>query len=339
MVALTCMISPSGPVDRIVEVARAVEAAGARRVWLPDEGLHGRDVHATLAAVAGATTRVEVGPGITNPYTRHPGVTAGAVATIDELSGGRGVLGVGAGGGLALGPLAIERREPIRRMAELIDACRALWAGDTLDTAADRDRDPADDDGDRPAFRRAHLDYGRADIPIWVGGRGPRVTALAGERADGFMLSYVHLDLIGDHVGTVRQVAAAAGRPTPRLAMMTSLVTDDVSFAAARTALTFRLADSPASVRERIGLDDHALAALRAALAAGGPAGAAHLVSADWVRRFTLVGDVSSCARQLRELLDAHGIDEFQMSITDLDRAETTIEVAAAVIAEAGAPG
>ena len=54
----------------------------------------------TLGAVAAATSRVTIGPGITNAYTRHPGVTAAGIATLDDLSGGRAALGVGAGGSL-----------------------------------------------------------------------------------------------------------------------------------------------------------------------------------------------------------------------------------------------
>ena len=351
MIALACMISPAGPLARIVEIGRAIEGAGARRIWIPDEGLHGREVHVTLAALAGATERVELGPGITNPYTRHPGVTASAVATLDELSNGRAVLGVGAGGGLALGPLGIARRTPIRRVEQLVGACRTLWAGRVLDSPdgaeAAGEAEPAGGAaGGRPAgsgppewaFRRARLEGARPDISIWVGGRGPRITELAGRVADGFMLSYVHRDLIGEHVAAIRAAAAHAGRPRPRLAMMTAVVADDAALAEARTALTFRLADSPSSVHERIGLDRGALAALRSALGAGGPPEAAHLVRDEWVEQFTLMGEVDGCARQLRAVAAEHGIDEFQLSIGDLGRAETTIAIGAAVVAAASQP-
>ena len=76
----------TAPVSDIVELARRAEKAGCRRCWAYDEGLVTRDVYVTLAAIAGATDRIALGPGITNPYVRHPGATAAAIATLDELA-------------------------------------------------------------------------------------------------------------------------------------------------------------------------------------------------------------------------------------------------------------
>ncbi|MEC8486652.1 MAG: LLM class flavin-dependent oxidoreductase [Actinomycetota bacterium] len=96
------------PVGEIVELAVLAEQMGYDRCWLFDEGVMTRDVFVTLAAIAERTSTIKIGPGITNPYVRHPGATAAAIASIDELSDGRAFIGVGAGGGLALGPLAVE---------------------------------------------------------------------------------------------------------------------------------------------------------------------------------------------------------------------------------------
>ena len=113
------MLMPEGPVGKVVDVAVEAERLGFERVWIPDEGLAARECYVSLAAVAAATHRVQVGTGITNAYTRHPGVTASAIATLDELSGGRAALGVGAGGGLTLTPMAIDRVKPLSAMREL----------------------------------------------------------------------------------------------------------------------------------------------------------------------------------------------------------------------------
>ena len=133
MVQLACMVMPEGPVDAVVRAAVAAEDLGCSRVWIPDEGLAARECWVTLGAVAAATGSVEVGTGITNAYTRHPGMTAAAVATLDEASGGRAALGIGAGGALTLTALAIERRAPITAMRELVTTSRALWSGETVD--------------------------------------------------------------------------------------------------------------------------------------------------------------------------------------------------------------
>ena len=314
------MVMPEGPVEAVVRAAVAAEGLGCSRVWIPDEGLAARECWVTLGAVAAATSSVEVGTGITNAYTRHPGMTAAAVATLDEASGGRAALGIGAGGALTLTALAIERRAPITAMRELVRTSRALWSGEIVDG-----------DGVTGGFRRARLDFGRPDIPIWVAGRGPRVMRLAGELADGFIMSFVHKELIGEHVAAIRGTADEHDRPHPRLCYMTILATTDEARQAARASLTFRLVDSPDTVKARIGLDPATEAAIRRGLADGGPAAAAHLVRDDWVDAFIISGTVEECRTELNILVTAHGIDEFQVSVNDLHSAFDDLSLAAEI--------
>ena len=314
------MVMPEGPVEAVVRAAVEAEGLGCGRVWIPDEGLAARECWVTLGAVAAATSSVEVGTGITNAYTRHPGMTAAAVATVDEASGGRAALGIGAGGALTLSPLAIERRAPIAAMRELATTSRALWSGEVVDG-----------DGVAGGFRQARLGYGRPDIPIWVAGRGPRVMRLAGELADGFIMSFVHKELMGEHVAAIRSAADEHGRPHPRLCYMTILATTDRDRQAARASLTFRLVDSPDAVKARIGLDPATETAIRQGLSEGGPPAAAHLVRDDWVDAFVISGTVQECRAELGALVAANGIDEFQVSVNNLDSASGDLALAAEI--------
>ncbi len=320
MVELACMVMPKGPVAAIVEAAVTAEQLGCKRVWIPDEGLVARECWVTLGAVAAATQSVQIGTGITNAYTRHPGVTAAAVATLDEASAGRAALGIGAGGALTLTPLAIERRAPLLAMRQLVATSRALWAGETVDAS-----------GVGGGFVRAQLPFGRPNIPIWLAGRGPKVLRLAGEIADGFIMSFVHKQLLGEHIGAVRDSAAEHGRPSPRLCYMTMIVTTDEAFAAARGALTFRLVDSPKAVKQRIGLTPQTETNIREGLAAEGPAAAASFVRDEWVEAFTICGTVSECQSELTELTTTHQIDEFQVAVGDPTSAEADLSLAASV--------
>lgn len=299
---LSVHLMPTAPIPQVVELARAAEDAGARRCWVNDEGLHTRDPYVTLTAVAAATERLLLGPGIINPYVRHPGATVAAIASLDEFSDGRAFLGLGAGGGLTLGPFALDRPAPVATVAEMIDTTRRLLSGRVVDH-----------EGPVFGYRQARLSYGRPDLEILLAGRGPRMTELAARAADGYNLAYVHKDSIGDLVGTLRSV----GRPLV-LTYTTMLVSDDAEMASARAGLTFRLVDSPASVRERIGIDDQRVGQLREALAAGGPAAAADLIEERWVEAFMIVGDDAAAATELRGLLATHGIDEFQLPIPDI---------------------
>lgn len=314
---LSVNLMPEGPVGQVVEMAVLAEQLGCSRCWVYDEGLVTRDVYVTLAAIAERTERIPLGPGITNPYVRHPGATAAAVATLDELSGRRAFVGLGAGGGLTLGPLAIDRVRPLTAVREMVAALRSLFAGERLDHR-----------GHAFSFDGARLSYGRADIPIVLAGRGPKMTALGGEVADGFNLSYIHKDVLGEHAAALR--AAAGDRPF-LITYSTMVATSDAEFEEARAALTFRLVDSPQEVKKRIGMTETDTQSIRAGLADGGPAAAAQFVRDDWIHQFVIAGPEAACATELRSLLDANDIDEFQLPVQHLDTAAGVMERAAAM--------
>lgn len=314
---LSVNLMPEGPVGQVVEMAVLAEQLGCSRCWVYDEGLVTRDVYVTLAAIAERTERIPLGPGITNPYVRHPGATAAAVATLDELSGRRAFVGLGAGGGLTLGPLAIDRVRPLTAVREMVAALRSLFAGERLDHR-----------GHAFSFDGARLSYGRADIPIVLAGRGPKMTALGGEVADGFNLSYIHKDVLGEHAAALR--AAAGDRPF-LITYSTMVATSDAEFEEARAALTFRLVDSPQEVKKRIGMTEADTQSIRAGLADGGPAAAAQFVRDDWIHQFVIAGPEAACATELRSLLDANDIDEFQLPVQHLDTAAGVMERAAAM--------
>ncbi|MGH2400226.1 MAG: LLM class flavin-dependent oxidoreductase, partial [bacterium] len=115
------------PVSALAEIAREMEALGYAYLWGNDERLE-RDVYSTLSVIASQTHRLHLGPGVTNPYSRHPALTAVAVATLDEISDGRAVLGIGAGG-TNHAVLGIRRERPATAIREAIRVIRTLLAG------------------------------------------------------------------------------------------------------------------------------------------------------------------------------------------------------------------
>jgi 5,10-methylenetetrahydromethanopterin reductase len=90
---------PNAPVQQVAGWARLCEASGLDFVGVADVQMLWPDLYVVLAQIAGATRRIRLGPWVTNPVTRHPTVTANAVATIDTLSEGRAFLGIGNGDG------------------------------------------------------------------------------------------------------------------------------------------------------------------------------------------------------------------------------------------------
>ena len=163
------------PIGELGVRAQLLESLGYQEIWVPDERLM-RNVYISLAALAGATSTVGIGTAVTNPYTRHPTLTAAAIATVDELSGGRTTLALGAGGGLTA--YGIARPRPERALREMVEIVRRLTANETV---AYR--------GEMFTLTGAHLDFPAVrPVPISIAARGPRILQLAGEVADGAII-------------------------------------------------------------------------------------------------------------------------------------------------------
>lgn len=312
-------VLPHGPVERAVEIARFAETLGYRRCWVYDEGLAAADGYVAMTAIALATTSLEVGPGITNPYTRHAGVTAGAIASLDELSGGRAFLGIGAGGSLTLDPLSIDRHRPLTAVRETIDACRRLFAGEAVSV-----------DGVHVRLSEASLLHPRASTEIWLAGRGPRMLQLGGSACDGVLVDFLYKPHLGPAVERIRDAGRAAGNE-PRICYSTMLVTGDDTMAAVKPHLTYRLVDSPADVQEAIRLSDADAARIRASLADGLEAAAEH-VRDEWALPFVIAGTPGECREELHRLAAEHGIESFVVPLIDDDSAEELLRSGAEIM-------
>ena len=312
-------VLPHGPIERAVEIARLAEGLGYQRCWVYDEGLAASDVYVTMTAIALATTSLEVGPGITNPYTRHAGATASAVASLDEVSGGRAFLGIGAGGSLTLDPLSIDRIRPLAAVRETIDACRRLFSGETVNL-----------DGVHVRLSEASLLHARAGTEIWLAGRGPRMLELGGAACDGVLVDFVYKPHLPLAVERIRSAGRAAGNE-PRIAYSTMLVTDDDTMAAVKPHLTYRLVDTPADVQEAIGLTDADAARIRGALADGLEAAAEH-VRDEWALPFVIAGTPDECGQELHRLAAEHGIESFVVPLLDDESAETLLRSGAEIM-------
>lgn len=172
-------LPPEGPLTDLVELAVAAEGLGCRTVWVNDDRLQ-KDVFTVLAAIAQSTRDLRLGPGVTNPYSRHPALLATAIATLDELSGARAVLGLGAGG-TNHRALGVERRAPATGVREAVTIIRGLLAGERVTV------------DDVMHAHAAQLDFvpPRPDLPIYVGARGPKLLETAGALADGVIVGNI----------------------------------------------------------------------------------------------------------------------------------------------------
>jgi 5,10-methylenetetrahydromethanopterin reductase len=201
--AVEMLIVSEEPVEQMAHRARFAEAHGFDTIWLADERFY-RDVYACLAIIASETSTVRLGPCVTDPFIRHPALTAVAMATLDEISGNRAILGIGAGIS-GFRELGIEPKRAPRAIREAIDLIRKLWTGETVDYK-----------GEIVRFSDGHLHFtpGRADIPVAVASNGPlgqrAAGALAGKAIMAACASLVELKAFRSEVETG---AKQAGRP------------------------------------------------------------------------------------------------------------------------------
>jgi 5,10-methylenetetrahydromethanopterin reductase len=145
--------------------------------WVADQRWM-RDVYVSLADLAVRTDRLLLGTRVTDPYVRHPGLTAVAIASLDEASGGRAVLGIGAGGS-GFSSMGIARTRPAVAVREAIELIRQLWTGAEVEYH-----------GRVISWERGCLEFEcRRDIPIVIAARGPRLLEVAGEIADGVIVA------------------------------------------------------------------------------------------------------------------------------------------------------
>jgi 5,10-methylenetetrahydromethanopterin reductase len=178
-----------------VALAQAAESAGFDQIWVSND-LFLRSAPVILAAMAQATTRIEIGTGIMNPYTVHPAELAMLAATMDELSGNRFNLGLAAGAGEFFKWVGIEQTAPLGTMRETITAVRSLLRGERV-ALAGRALQWSDE---------AYLRFTPPRItPIYVGAMGPKMLSLSGELADGVL----PLLFPPEHYFTVRPLIAA----------------------------------------------------------------------------------------------------------------------------------
>lgn len=176
-------------VQATLEVVRLAEQAGFSEAWIGDSQGLWKDAYVCLGACALRTSRIKLGIGVTNVGTRHLAVTARAIATVDELSGGRAMLGLGAGYtshqhlGWKPAPVMV-CREAVQALGKLLQGEAASWQGATISPL---------------------LNLGCGKVPIYLAANGPRMLEMGGEVADCVIgsvgVTAEHVRYLQHHIG------------------------------------------------------------------------------------------------------------------------------------------
>ena len=307
-IALGLQVVPTMGSAELVDTIVLAEELGYSYCMVADEGLM-LDVYAVLGAAARATSTIRLGA-VTNPYTRHPAATAAAIATIDEMSGGRAFVTLVAGGTMVLHPMGIQRSAPLATMADTIDALRLLWRGE-----------PVTWQGRRLSLEGAQLTTGTHSIPVWVAARGEKMLALAGTHADGLVLM-VKSDL-GDAFGIAERARQAAraepgaenGRSSLTRVYLDRLAYKPEMIEEAKHLYGYAIMDSPTRILRNLGLSDDEIAGLKHAFELGGPEAVGQLVTDELVAEYQIAGTPAECHSQLQHLIGVHRLDAFFVNI------------------------
>jgi 5,10-methylenetetrahydromethanopterin reductase len=287
-------------VETFVALAVTAERAGFDQVWLSHD-LFWRSAPVMLAAAAVATERIALGIGIANPYSAHPAEIAMHAATLQELTGGRFLLGLGAGAEEFLGWAGIPRPRPFGATREAVLACRAL-----LGRGRPADEPPLREAGWRP---EGHLRWPGDPVPIYLGVMGPQMTALAGEIADGVLALSYPPERAAASARVVREAARAAGRDPDLLDVPACFwVSIDDDTERARAELAVKLAYFGPSISAPLlaeaGLRPADFVPAARALETDGPAAAAALIT-DEMLALGIAGDADAVIARCRGLLAA----------------------------------
>ena len=199
-VGVTLQTDP--PASRVVELTRRAEALGFSHAWTFDSHILWQEPYVIFSQMLAATERIMVGPLVTNPATRDPTVTASLFATLNDMFGNRTICGIGRGDSarrvLGRPPTTLAETEAA------IHVIKELAEGRTIETPAGEVRIPWVRDG---------------RLDVWMAAYGPRALALAGRKADGFVLQLADPAILRWTLERVHAAAAEAGRDADEIAV------------------------------------------------------------------------------------------------------------------------
>jgi 5,10-methylenetetrahydromethanopterin reductase len=320
----------------VVRLTQAAEQSGYEIVYVGDSQMLWNDVWIALGCCATATTTVKLGTGVTNTVTRHPTVTANAIMTLNMVTGGRAVLGIGAGDSAVRTAGLNPARLP--QMKEALELMSALLRNEEVDAPTPPDAAAKPAWGVERKIRIVGTERW-GNVPIHTAVMGPKSADALAEVSDGIMLpGHMGANAEGVRVGAEAAAAGArrAGKDPADVRLIAALnvsIDDDrataldrVRSAAARTiarkqympdTLAVDHADIVKAVGEAYKFYDHLDLTARHQ----------ELITDEVAMKTTLGGTPQDCIDKVREL-EAAGITDIALEVTaqDEETARRTLE-------------
>ncbi|MEM2896068.1 MAG: LLM class flavin-dependent oxidoreductase [Candidatus Bathyarchaeia archaeon] len=296
-------ITPNKPISEWIKLVKIAEAYGFEHAWVADESPSPpfRDVFVTLSALAMSTERIRLGTSVCNPYTRHFAMIALAILSLDELSNGRAVLGIGPGGSLTLSPLKLKMwHRPIETVKESVRLLKNLFSGEAVDS----------DEEFLKAKGIRLFDFPKHGIPIYLAARSSRMLRLVGEVADGALLSSLPAPYVKEALRHIREGALDSkrsfeGLDIAHISRLSISYNRREAREVIRSNIAYSVADSPIEVLERFGIKRKEWEALRKALNEKGLEFAKDFVTDRMIDTLAIAGSPEECVKRCKEYIEA----------------------------------
>ena len=321
MLTFGVTVLPDPPYTRMLELMKLAEDQGFDYAWTYDSHILWQDSYATFPLAADRTERIKLGHFVTNPGIRDPTVTASWYATLQDISNGRMVMGIGRGDSsrrvVGLKPVRVaefERR--CQMIKDLMNGREVEWNDKALKLEWVRDELP--------------------EIEMWVAGYGPKALAVAGRVGDGVIIQLADPQIIQWIMDTARTAAEEAGRDPNVLKCIVgapAMVTDDLADAREQVRwFPAMVSNHVMDLIEKYGWDSEIPAALTDFVKARkfydykdhSRVGAKHgeFVTDQICDRFCVIGNVEQSVEKLKEL-ESVGVDQFNIYLMTHSQEET----------------
>jgi probable F420-dependent oxidoreductase len=321
MLTFGVTVLPDPPLSRFLELIQLAEKHGFEYGWTYDSHILWQESYATLAVAADRTDTIKLGHFVTNPGIRDATITASWYATMQDLSNGRMVMGIGRGDSsrrvVGLKPVKVADFEARCAMIkDLMNGRKVDWNDKELELTWVRSELP--------------------DIEMWIAGYGPKALAVAGRVGDGVIIQLADPQIIQWIMDTARRSAEEAGRDPAALKCIVgapSKVTDDLVQAREEVRwFPAMVSNHVMDLIEKYGFDSEIPEALTEYVKARkfydykdhSRVGAAHgeFVTDEICDRFTVIGNVEQCVGKLKEL-ESVGVDQFNIYLMTHGQEET----------------
>ena len=296
-------------VREMVKYSQYAEAHGFESVWIAESRL-ARDAVVPITAIATDTSAIKVGAGVINTWTRNAALIAQTFATIDELSDGRVMLGLGAWWDPLAKKVGIIRTRPLQCMKEYVQVIRSLFRAEEVTFQGEFVKmdgvklDTLHGTGARPR-----------NVPIYIGGTGFQMLELAGEIADGVLLNYLVSPRYNEKAWeSIRRGAEKAHRnpseiDSPQLVACSMDEDADKAVRLAKGHVTMTMGQQP-HIAKASGVSEDLIKEVQQRMGGwpakpGGIEKAAEIVPDDVVRMLTASGSPDDCRKKIKEYMAA----------------------------------